>query len=424
MKRPLSGFLTFLTLTGKAEPDKSLQELKRDDSSRKSSRDDDDDDDVSFLTSSDLKSFKSSTFSLPEQKQAALFLHGPGQKYDLVEGHPVPELLSDRELLIQVTAIGLNPIDWKAPFVNPMKFPNFGRAHEYRLIVLAVSTDYRDYRKSAFQQFSVSTDFNVCRLPFHVKPDIGASLGVAFVAAAISLGICLGVNFAESPRGPTGPDLLALSHKLDPESLPQDIREECFRGMDEAERPKAGEWLAIWGASSATGFLALQLAKAAGLRVVCIVDVAKHGALLLETGADLLVDRLDTDRAVSIVRSVTKGKLRFALDTIGKSTASLLQSTLGTSTILGDSRAHLTGLTGLPAEKLETVRPHTVPIKLFHTAPSVGEQIMLWLEQLLKSKSIVLPEVIIQEGGLDGVNNALDILRKGEASNRRIVMPL
>ena len=98
------------------------------------------------------------------------------------------------------------------------------------------------------------------------------------------------------------------------------------------------------------------MAKLTGLRTIAIVDVARYGEKLLAAGADLLVDRLDTERAVAIVRGVTNGQLRFALDTVGKQTAEHLQR------CLGDDRSHLVGLTGLPKVAAEGVSHHNVPI--------------------------------------------------------------
>lgn len=48
--------------------------------------------------------------------QAALLLHAPKQRYTHVEKHDVPEIRHDREMLVKVHAVGLNPIDWKAPY--------------------------------------------------------------------------------------------------------------------------------------------------------------------------------------------------------------------------------------------------------------------------------------------------------------------
>jgi NADPH:quinone reductase-like Zn-dependent oxidoreductase len=54
--------------------------------------------------------------------QSALKLHAIRQPYDLAEDHPVPATQHEHELLIKVEAIGLNPIDWKAPWVTFSSF--------------------------------------------------------------------------------------------------------------------------------------------------------------------------------------------------------------------------------------------------------------------------------------------------------------
>ncbi|KAL9612089.1 MAG: hypothetical protein Q9167_003311 [Letrouitia subvulpina] len=168
--------------------------------------------------------------------------------------------------------------------------------------------------------------------------------------------------------------------------------------------------------------MAIQLAKLLGLRVIAVADVAKHGSRLVDLGADLLVDRKDPSRAIEIIRSVTKGNLRYSIDTVGKETATHLQEALHQS---GEkTQAHLVGLTGLPKARLPGISYHTVPIKVFHTIPSVGEQTMIWLEQLLIKGILHPPEIEIAAGGLEGVNEALDSLRVGSISGKRIVVPV
>lgn len=176
-------------------------------------------------------------------------------------------------------------------------------------------------------------------------------------------------------------------------------------------------------ASSNTGRAALQLAKSSGLKVIAVADVVRHGSSLLELGADSLVDRQDPSRAVEIIRSVTKGSLRFALDTVGKKTASHLQEALQRAKE-GGGQAHLVGLTGLPQTRLSTIKYHSIPIKIFHHAPLVGERAVAWLEELLVAKTLSPPEVAIAEGGLEGINRALDRLRDGSISGKRLVVPI
>jgi hypothetical protein len=49
--------------------------------------------------------------------QSALKLHAIRQPYGVATDHPLPMIQQDSELLVKVQAVGLNPIDWKAPYV-------------------------------------------------------------------------------------------------------------------------------------------------------------------------------------------------------------------------------------------------------------------------------------------------------------------
>ena len=161
------------------------------------------------------------------------------------------------------------------------------------------------------------------------------------------------------------------------------------------------------------------------MRTICIVDCARHGNKLLEIGAaDLLVDRYDPERAIAIIRGVTNGQLRFALDTVCKDTAEKLQSTLATHEEDSTRRSHIAGLTGLPISLPPGVVGHKVPIKIFHGLRDVGEKLMTWLEELLTFRGLVTPEVEIAEGGLSGINKALGDLESGNLHDKRIIVPL
>lgn len=295
---------------------------------------------------------------------------------------------------------------------------------------MAVSTDYRDSRKAAYQEYAIVSTHNACRIPATLSPLSVAPLGVAYAAAALMLGICLGVDFSAVAGPGAGPDLLSTVRALERGAIAADIRAECFEGIPLAERPRAGDWLAIWGGSSATGCVALQLAKLAGLKVVCVLDVARNGARMLKLGADLLVDRLDEGRAVEIVRRVTGGQLRFGIDTRGRESAVLLAKAMESDAGEGDEgnverkRAHLVGLTGLPKQPTRGVQYHTVPIKAFHEATEVGESLMVWVEKLLEEGLLHTPDIEVAKGGLRGINDALDRLRDGSVNGPRIVVPL
>jgi len=145
---------------------------------------------------------------------------------------------------------------------------------------------------------------------------------------------------------------------------------------------------------------------------------------MLKYGADLLVDRLDPERAIAIIKGVTKGKLRFALDAVGRPTATLLAQTMHQELDDKKSRSHLVGLVAVPKPPIDGVMPHSVPIKSFHEAPQVGESLCIWLEKLLQHNLIQMPDTEVAEGGLQGINAALDKLRNGSVNGPRIVVPL
>lgn len=176
--------------------------------------------------------------------------------------------------------------------------------------------------------------------------------------------------------------------------------------------------------SSASGICAVQIAKLAGLKVIAVIDVARNGERMLKHGADLLVDRLNPERAIEIVKNITKGRLRFAIDTRGKDSAKLLAAVMKSEGREGESRAHLVGLTGVPKEKTPGVVYHSVPIKAFHEAAAVGEGLMIWLEKLLDKKLLETLDIEVAAGGLKGINAALDRLRDGSVNGPRIVVPL
>ncbi|KAL9624660.1 MAG: hypothetical protein Q9160_001014 [Pyrenula sp. 1 TL-2023] len=374
-----------------------------------------------------------------------MLICAPREPFRLIEDAELPKLEADHEVLIHIDSIGLNPIDWKSPafgFGLPSLPCVLGRDFSGTIVklaenqeiskrqlqpgdvVLGVSTDYRDSRKAAFQQYAVASDFNVCRVPSRLQTltPILPAIGVAFVTAALSLGVCLGLDFAATD--PPGCDLYRLVRTLDRNNLPEDIREECFDVLPEHERIRSGDWLAVWGASSTVGFFTVQLAKRAGLRVIAIADLTKHGSKLLETDADLLIHRDNPEEAVKIIRSVTAGQnLRYGVDTVGKETAQLLQHSIKSNAVDQNSTRHLVCLVGSPTFAPEqSVVYHKVPIKLFHESSAVGWALVTWLEDLLLEK-LILPNVEVHSSrGLASINEALLRLQDGEMSGQRIVV--
>ena len=164
-----------------------------------------------------------------------------------------------------------------------------------------MATDYRDFRKSAFQEYAVVCCFNAIKIPKGIDPYEAAALGVAFVTAALSLGICLGLVLPRQGKLPDL-DLLSIVQSRGADKIPVDCYEEVFEPIPLTSRPKRGEWILIYGglspktavqclsvlidaaASSVTAQLCIQLAKSAGLRIIGVANAQKHGERLSALG--------------------------------------------------------------------------------------------------------------------------------------------
>jgi threonine dehydrogenase-like Zn-dependent dehydrogenase len=250
----------------------------------------------------------------------------------------------------------------------------------------------------------------------------------------------MGLDFSSIEAGP---DLLNIVRNLEPNSLPTDIRQECLYGISEKERVGAGDYLVIWGASSVCANVTTQIARLAGIKIISVADAAKHGSRLSSTKAivpDLVVDSHDPQRAIQVIKANTGSRgARFGFDTMGKDTAGYLLNSLAIptpsslpsppSTPLEASSAgqksHLVGLTGLPKSDIpKGVEMHSVPIKLYHEVPQVGEALSAWCERLLAKGLLVPPDVVGTVDGLGGVNAGLDRMRRREVSGGRLVAVL
>ncbi|KAI5212731.1 hypothetical protein AUEXF2481DRAFT_83484 [Aureobasidium subglaciale EXF-2481] len=374
---------------------------------------------------------------LPYQQSIAL-LHAARERLVFTEGYPVPLPKTEDELVVEIKAIGLNPVDWKSidynfaipqlPYIAGRDFagvviraPTASSRLRVGDLVLSPSTDYRDIRKSAFQEYAISTHQNVARIPRIIATTQGASIGVAFVAAALALGVSLGLKLPDL-SGEKGVDLWDAVRRLPSGALPADVEAECVSSIEDNERLQHGDHIAIYGGSSTSALFISEIARLGGLRVILLADGVKHGGRLGEREGCILVDSHDPLRAIEIVRSITKGQLRFAVDTVGKETAGYLAQMLQSDSQEG-RRSHLVGLTGVPKEKVDGIVAHSVPIKVFHEVPSIGLSMMNWLERALETEAIILPEVEqASPSGLDGINAALDRMRRGEISGRRLVV--
>ncbi|KAL4781771.1 chaperonin 10-like protein [Aspergillus varians] len=204
----------------------------------------------------------------------------------------------------------------------------------------------------------------------------------------------------------------------------------CVAGLDHETKytPANGEKraLLVWGGASSVGSVAVQIAKGMGF-VVYVTASAKHHEYMKELGADRVFDYRDGD-AVSQIIGAARGDgvtLRIAYDAVPGSLEPTLE-VLGA--LKGEETARIAFAPPLPAdaptvEGIETkfvlppMEPGALKERFFKT-------FRVWLSEKLASGEFVpSPRVQVAQGGLEGLNEALDVL-KGGVSGTKIVLKL
>jgi NADPH:quinone reductase-like Zn-dependent oxidoreductase len=246
------------------------------------------------------------------------------------------------------------------------------------------STYYKDLRAGCFQEYVVVPSHTVLHIPSTITLEDAACLGVAALTAGMSLWKWLGVPV--------------------PSSQTDAARE---------------EWLLIWGGSTVTGQFATQFAVSSGLKVVT-VNSAVTSALSSRLGANYVVSRdgKSPEELVDEIQRVTGGKITRAIDLVGPKTAAIaLEAVSKDEPVSFAPLAMMSSTQSVP----ENVTVHTVEMKQFvldKTNACYTEE----LGALLKSGNVVLPELHILEGGLEVVQEGLEILKKGDMKGRKLVV--
>ncbi|KAI5967700.1 IFR1 [Candida margitis] len=215
---------------------------------------------------------------------------------------PTPEI-SENEILIKSKAFAVNPTDWKhvefqfskegdilgsdvSGIVEKVgaKVDNF-KVGDYvsSFIVGNISP-----KNGAWAEYVAANPLGTVKYPQLTEDPSKTEAGPITTfegAASVSLGlVTVGYSFSYSLR------------------IPENVVE--------------GDFILIWGGATATGALAIQLAKLIyGLRVVATASPKNH-EYLKSLGAEYVFDYHD-DQVVDRIKEVVGGTLKFGFDTIG-----------------------------------------------------------------------------------------------------------
>ncbi|CAM1504938.1 Fc.00g025290.m01.CDS01 [Cosmosporella sp. VM-42] len=195
--------------------------------------------------------------------------------------------------------------------------------------------------------------------------------------------------------------------------------------LDTKYTPEDKQAVLIWGGASSVGTFAIQSAKTLGFTIYATASL-KHHDYLKKLGAHAVFDYKASDAVSQIIGAVKKDgvKLHTAHCVVRES----LQLTLD---VLKETKGHAAAKVAhspiLPPDH-PTLNNTEITFNFPSMEPGVRDrhmsQCFQWLETGLKSGEVVpSPSIQMEDGGLEGLNAALDILRGG-VSGTKLVVPI
>lgn len=188
---------------------------------------------------------------------------------------------------------------------------------------------------------------------------------------------------------------------------------------------KTGSSILVWGGASGLGSMAIQLARQAGLSVYAVASPVHH-AYLKSLGATELFDYRSPTAVEAIIEAAKRAgqPIRYALDVISevktlKATAEVLLGSGGR----GSKLAHV-----LPWPESE---PKPDGVELLSVSGehiwTTRKDIATWLFHdflpLALEKGVIVPSPKLQvvEGGLNGLQSAMDSVKNGVSGQKLVV---
>ncbi|KAM0276660.1 hypothetical protein ACHAQH_006522 [Verticillium albo-atrum] len=318
------------------------------------------------------------------------------------------------EILVRTRVIAVNPIDWKRQawgFMTPalpavLGADLAGEVTEVgpsvkgfqpgdRVLAMAHGLLTGNNDNGAYQEYAVVKASTASKVPQNMPFTQAATLPTAVGTAMMMLVDVLGLPCAALETG---------------------------RASASSSSPSS---IFIWGGSSAVGTLAIQLAHKAGLTVYATAS-AKHHVRLRELGADVVVDYSSGDAAREILAASEK---------VGKPIAWAVDAIASEQTLEQVVRV-LKGSTATEPKKLATVVPWAATLDKpqgIETQDVRGDALwdrradlaewLCWeaLPAWLESGEIKPLQHRVVEGGLEGLQSAMDQVQKGVSGEKLVV---
>ncbi|ROW16353.1 hypothetical protein VPNG_02743 [Cytospora leucostoma] len=370
--------------------------------------------DYSFLdhTRRSPRSYRYWFFESPSETHPSWLAHTTPQssRRKVVEQRATPEP-GPNEVLIEVKAVALNPVDYSQRDIGMPPVPVYpavlgsdaagfvvkvgsdvttAPAPGSRVIAFATSF-YQDGSPDhgAFQEYALAQSEGVIALPDAFSFEQGAVFPLAFLTALTAW--------------------TTISIPLDTKYTPQDRQA-----------------VLIWGGASSVGTFAVQSAKTLGFTVYATAS-PKHHDYLKKLGADAVFDYKSRDVVSQIVAAAKEDGVKLhtahcVVDGALQLTLDVLKETKGDA-VAKVAHSPILPLDHPTLDKTE-IKFNWPPVDAAARDKHIQQVFHGWLQGGLKSGSVIpSPAIQVEGGGLEGLNTALDKLKAG-VSGTKIVVPI
>ncbi|EKM58626.1 uncharacterized protein PHACADRAFT_207435 [Phanerochaete carnosa HHB-10118-sp] len=316
---------------------------------------------------------------------------------------------SSGEVLVEIHATALNPIEWKIQafglFITEypivLGVDAAGIVKKLGAGVTDVSVGDKvlfqgkfNTRYSTFQQYTVAPAELVAKVPSNLTLDQASAIPAAVATASLGLyshneadGIALTAPWEEGGRG-----------------------------------KYTGEPILIIGGSSAVGQQAIQFAKLSGFSPIITTGSLHNEAYLKSLGATHVIDRsTPLSTLPAVVKEITSNPIKVAYDAISES-----ETQNAAYDVLAPGGRLVIVLPGAVDKVKITPEKEISPVAGSPHAPGkheIGRNLYANLTGLLESGAIKPNNIEVLSGGLAGIPEGVERLKKGVSALKLVVHP-
>ncbi|OTB02938.1 hypothetical protein M426DRAFT_322182 [Hypoxylon sp. CI-4A] len=310
------------------------------------------------------------------------------------------------EVLIEVKSVALNPIDWKVRDIG------FAISHYPGVLGSDVGGVVLE-AGSNVNAFKPGTRVLAFAPSFFAEgaPDYGAFQQRVIIPAINVTPIPDYLSFNEAATFPMA--LTTTWAGLEGAGVARDT----------SFSPSDKQGILIWGGSSSVGSVAVQVAKILGFTVYATASPKNHD-YVKSLGASKVFDYKSSGVEDAIIKAAKEDGLTFqyGYDAAGarKSIETILRALKGSGT------AHLASAIHLAPEDPSTEGIETKFVAASPDAETRAGQMSfyfnVWLKEKLEKREIVAsPKIQLIEGGLQGINKAIDTIKAGVSATKLVV---